>query len=42
MIAHYDQTTNNIKLVSIMRDTYVDIPGHGKQKINAAYAFGGP
>jgi len=42
MIAHYNQTTNNLKLVSIMRDTYVDIPGYGKQKINAAFAFGGP
>ncbi len=29
-------------LLSIPRDSYVDIPGHGKNKINAAYAFGGP
>lgn len=29
-------------LVSIPRDSYVAIPGHGKNKINAAYAFGGP
>ncbi|WOP18721.1 LCP family protein [Raineyella sp. LH-20] len=29
-------------LVSIPRDSYVTIPGHGKNKINAAYAFGGP
>jgi LCP family protein required for cell wall assembly len=28
-------------LLSIPRDSYVDIPGHGKNKINAAYAFGG-
>ena len=28
--------------LSIPRDTVVDIPGHGLQKINAAYAFGGP
>ncbi|WP_396953724.1 LCP family protein [Neobacillus mesonae] len=42
MIAHYDQETHQAKLVSIMRDTYVNIPGHGKQKINAAYAYGGP
>jgi len=28
-------------LVSLLRDSYVDIPGHGKNKINAAYAFGG-
>jgi LCP family protein required for cell wall assembly len=42
MIAHYDQNTHKAKLISIMRDTFVDIPGHGKEKINAAYAFGGP
>jgi LCP family protein required for cell wall assembly len=28
--------------LSIPRDTVVNIPGHGLQKINAAYAFGGP
>ena len=28
--------------LSIPRDTVVDIPGHGANKINAAYAFGGP
>jgi LCP family protein required for cell wall assembly len=28
--------------LSIPRDTVVDIPGHGRQKINAAYAYGGP
>jgi LCP family protein required for cell wall assembly len=28
--------------LSIPRDTVVEIPGHGMQKINAAYAFGGP
>jgi LCP family protein required for cell wall assembly len=27
--------------LSIARDTMVDIPGHGRQKINAAYALGG-
>jgi LCP family protein required for cell wall assembly len=27
--------------LSIPRDTLVDIPGHGRNKINAAYAFGG-
>ena len=29
------------KLTSVMRDTLVDIPGHGKNKLNAAYAYGG-
>ena len=28
--------------LSIPRDTLVNIPGHGPDKINAAYAFGGP
>ncbi|MEI2403333.1 LCP family protein [Niallia taxi] len=42
MVAHYNSTTNNIKLASIMRDTYVEVPEHGLQKINSAFAFGGP
>ncbi|EKN70812.1 hypothetical protein BABA_03074 [Neobacillus bataviensis LMG 21833] len=42
MIAHYNQNTKKMKIASIMRDSYVNIPGHGKQKINAAFAFGGP
>ena len=29
-------------LISVPRDSYVPIPGHGSNKINAAYAFGGP
>jgi LCP family protein required for cell wall assembly len=29
-------------LLSIPRDSFVDIPGHGENKINAAYSFGGP
>lgn len=28
-------------LVSLPRDTYVEIPGHGGNKINAAYSYGG-
>jgi LCP family protein required for cell wall assembly len=28
--------------LSVPRDTVIEIPGHGLQKINAAYAFGGP
>ncbi|MFR2301711.1 MAG: LCP family protein, partial [Clostridium paraputrificum] len=34
--------TKKLKLSSIMRDTFVDIPGYGEQKINAALALGGP
>ena len=29
-------------LVSLPRDSYVPIPGHGRNKLNAAYAIGGP
>lgn len=42
MIAQYHPDYGTYKLISIMRDTYVDIPGHGKGKINAAFALGGP
>ncbi|UZJ23633.1 LCP family protein [Rhodococcus antarcticus] len=30
------------QVVSIPRDSWVEVPGYGKNKINAAYAFGGP
>ncbi|WP_394235515.1 LCP family protein [Niallia oryzisoli] len=42
MIAQYHPKKHSYKLISIMRDTYVDIPNHGKNKINAAFALGGP
>lgn len=35
-------TSGKATLVSIPRDSYVDIPGYGSDKINAAFAFGGP
>ncbi|MDK0849968.1 LCP family protein [Clostridium perfringens] len=42
MIITLDEEHKVMKLTSIMRDSYVDIPGHGDDKINHAYAFGGP
>ncbi|MFD2443137.1 LCP family protein [Bacillus sp. CGMCC 1.16607] len=42
MIAHYHEDKGTFKVTSIMRDTYVDIPGHGQNRINTAFAFGGP
>ena len=42
MIATLDRVHKKIKLTSIMRDTYVEIEGHNKDKINHSYAFGGP
>lgn len=41
MILTLDSVNNKIKLSSIMRDSYVNIDGHGMDKINHAYAFGG-
>lgn len=40
MIATIDANNKNIKLTSLARDTYVDIPGKGKGKLNAAYFWG--
>jgi LCP family protein required for cell wall assembly len=34
--------TRRASLLSIMRDTYVNVPSHGKNKINTAFAIGGP
>lgn len=42
IIATIDTTHKKFKLTSIMRDSYVTIEGHGDDKINHAYAFGGP
>ncbi|GAA0105715.1 LCP family protein [Paraclostridium sordellii] len=41
MILTVDGKHKDIKLTSLARDTYVDIPGHGKQKLTHAYAYGG-
>lgn len=42
MIAHIDPGKRTGILVSLPRDLWVPIPGHGTAKINAAFAFGGP
>lgn len=42
MVAHVTADRKKIYLISFPRDLWVDIPGHGKGKINWAYAFGGP
>ncbi|TQQ83957.1 LytR family transcriptional regulator [Peptacetobacter hominis] len=40
MILTVDNKNKSLKLTSLGRDTYVDIPGHGKQKLTHAYAYG--
>ncbi|AAK81003.1 LCP family protein required for cell wall assembly [Clostridium acetobutylicum] len=42
MILTMDPTHKKLKLSSIMRDTYVNVDGHGMTKITHAYAYGGP
>ena len=42
MLLHIPRGTGKPVLISLPRDSYVSIPGHGRNKINAAYAFGGP
>ncbi len=42
MILSIDEEHGKVKLASIMRDSYVNIDGRGMDKINHAYAFGGP
>ncbi|HEU5111926.1 MAG TPA: LCP family protein [Acidimicrobiia bacterium] len=42
MLVHLDQTTGVARILSIPRDLWVDIPGNGEGKINAAYSYGGP
>ncbi len=41
MIATMDMKHKKLKVTSLMRDMYVEIPDHGSQKLNAAYSFGG-
>ena len=42
MIVTIDRNSKKIKLSSIIRDSYVNIPDRGMDKVNHAYAFGGP
>lgn len=42
MIASINHDTKEIKIVSVYRDTYLNIPGRGLDKVNHAYSYGGP
>jgi len=41
MLVSYNRETNDIKIVSFMRDIWIAIPNREWNRINAAYAFGG-
>lgn len=42
IIVSINRNTKQIIMTSLMRDMYVNIPGARKQRINAAYVYGGP
>jgi LCP family protein required for cell wall assembly len=42
MLLHIPDNDTKPTLVSLLRDSYVEIPDRGRNKLNAAYAFGGP
>ena len=42
IVARFSADRKHAQLISIPRDSWVTIPGHGQNKINASYSFGGP
>lgn len=42
MVVHLPADRKSAVVMSIPRDSWVPVPGHGEAKINAAFSFGGP
>jgi LCP family protein required for cell wall assembly len=42
MVWHLSADRRHSEIVSLPRDSWVDIPGRGKAKLNAAFSYGGP
>ncbi len=42
MLATVNPEKDRVVFTSFMRDSYVEIPGYGKRRLNAAHALGGP
>jgi LCP family protein required for cell wall assembly len=42
MLVHIAENRKSVDVVSIPRDSWVDIPNEGKAKVNSAYTYGGP
>lgn len=40
MVASFDPQMHSAAIISLPRDIWLDIPGHGKERINAAFEFG--
>ncbi|WP_313816507.1 LCP family protein [Citricoccus sp.] len=41
MLVHIPEDRQNVYVMSIVRDLWVEIPGHGERKVNAALGLGG-
>ncbi|XKH51151.1 LCP family protein [Chryseomicrobium palamuruense] len=41
MVASWDPESNDVRLISLMRDIYAEIPGYQSYKLNTAYYLGG-
>lgn len=42
LLAHVSRARQTVTVVSLPRDSYVEIPGNGRNKLNASYSIGGP
>jgi LCP family protein required for cell wall assembly len=42
MLIHIDADRSHVTAISLPRDSWVEVPGHGMDKINAAFSYGGP
>jgi len=42
MVVHIDGDRRGASVISIPRDSWVEVPGHGRTKINAAFSYAGP
>ncbi|WP_131741907.1 LCP family protein [Actinomadura roseirufa] len=42
MLVHLAGRGDRVSVIAVPRDAYVPVPGHGPQKVNAAFSFGGP
>jgi LCP family protein required for cell wall assembly len=42
MLVHLSGRGDRVSVIAIPRDAWVPVPGHGRTKINAAFAYGGP
>ena len=42
MVLHINADRDGASLISIPRDSWVNVPGHGYNKVNAAFSLAGP